>query len=46
MSGIFSECSSLSSLPDILKWNINKVEDMSYIFNLCPSLLSKPDIKK
>ena len=26
---MFSECSTLSSLPDISKWNINNVTDMS-----------------
>ena len=36
----------LSSLPDISKWNTNKVEDMSYIFSDCKSLLSLPDISK
>ena len=26
MSGMFFNCSSLSSLPDISKWNTNKVK--------------------
>ena len=32
MSGMFSECKSLSSLPDISKWNTNNVTNMSYMF--------------
>ena len=31
MSYMFSKCSSLLSLPDISKWNTNKVTDMSII---------------
>jgi len=44
MSYMFNFCSSLSSLPDISKWNIDKVENMSYMFSGCSSLLSLPDI--
>ena len=36
--------SSLKSLPDISKWNIYKVTDMSYMFYECSSLSSLPDI--
>ena len=43
---MFYECSSLSSLPDISKWNTNNVTDMSYIFFWCSSLSSLPDISK
>jgi len=32
-------------LPDISKWNTNKVTDMSYIFNKCSKLSSLPDIR-
>ena len=46
MSEIFEECSSLSSLPDISKWNTNNVIDMSWMFNDCSSLSSLPDISK
>ena len=46
MSFLFSNCSSLKSLPDISKWNINNVVDMSYIFENCSSLKSIPDISK
>ena len=46
MSYMFDGCSSLSSLPDISKWNTSNVKDMSYIFYGCSSLLSLPDISK
>ena len=46
MSFMFYECSSLSSLPDISKWNTNNVTNMISIFNRCSSLLSLPDISK
>ena len=46
MSYMFSECSSLSSLPDISKWNTNNVTDMSYLFNNCSSLSKLSDISK
>ena len=50
MSGMFSNCTSLSSLPDISKWNINNVIDMSYMFSRCSSLsffdISKWNINK
>ena len=39
MSGMFSECSSLSSLPDLSKWNTNNIIDMSYMFYEYLSLL-------
>jgi len=46
MMGIFHGCLSLLSLPDISKWNTNKINDMSEIFYGCSSLLSIPDISK
>ena len=46
MSFIFSDCTSLSSLSDISKWNTNNVTDMSYIFCECSSLSTLPDISK
>ena len=46
MSDMFSECSSLSSLPDISKWDTSKVINMSNIFSGCISLSSLPDISK
>ena len=46
MNHMFSGCSSLSSLPDISKWNINNITNMSYMFSGCESLSSIPDISK
>ena len=46
MSYMFEGCSSLSSLPDISKWNIDNVTDMSFMFNECKSLSSLTDISK
>ena len=46
MSYMFSECTSLKSLPDISKWNTNNVTDMSYMFFYCESLTPLPDISK
>ena len=43
-SRMFCLCSSLSSLPDISKWNIVNVNNMEYMFCGCKSLLSLPDI--
>ena len=43
---MFNNCKSLSSLPDISKWNTSNVENMSSIFNNCESLSSLPDISK
>jgi len=46
MSDMFSGCLSLSSLPDISKWNTNNVTNMSCMFSNCKSLSSLPDISK
>ena len=46
MNYLLNRCSSLSSIPDISKWNTNNVTDMSYLFNGCSSLSSLPDISK
>ena len=46
MSWMFSECSSLSSLPDISEWNTNNVTNMIAMFYKCSSLSSLPDISK
>ena len=40
MSYMFHRCRSLSSLPDISKWNTNKVTYMRYMFKGCSSLSS------
>ena len=36
---MFANCSSLSSLPDISKWNAIDVKDMDEMFKNCFSLL-------
>ena len=46
LSCMFFGCTSLSSLPNISKWNTNKVTNMSSMFNGCSSLSSLPDISK
>ena len=46
MRYLFYNCSSLISLPDISKWNTDKVTDISYLFYNCSSLISLPDISK
>ena len=43
MSWMFCGCSSLVSLPDISKWNINKVINMRNMFWGCKLLKSLPD---
>jgi len=43
---MFYGCSSLISLPDISKWNMNNNIDISYMFYGCSSLSSLPDISK
>ena len=44
MSHMFSNCSSLISLPDINKWETSKITNMNYLFFGCSSLSSLPDI--
>ena len=46
MSYMFSGCVSLESLPDISKWNLTNIEDVSDMFSRCKSLKSFPDISK
>ena len=46
MSEMFRGCESLSSLPDISKWNTSNVTEMSSMFFGCESLSSLPDISK
>ena len=43
---IFGGCSSLISLPNISKWNINNVNSMGTLFYKCSSLIKLPDISK
>ena len=44
LSGMFFNCSSLISLPDISGWNINNVSGINFMFYNCSSLKSLPDI--
>ena len=46
MGGMFFQCESLIELPDISKWNINKVSNMKSMFYNCYSLSSFPNISK
>ena len=46
MSCMFSQCSSLISLPDINKWNTINITNMGLIFAECSSLLYLPNISK
>ena len=43
---MFYNCSSLSSLPDISKWNTNNLIYSFLMFTKCISLISMPDISK
>ena len=44
--GIFSNCKSLISIPDISKWNISNIKIMDRMFENCSSLKSLPDLSK
>ena len=46
MSYMFYNCSSLTSLPDISKWDTSSVDNMSYMLYNRSSLPSLPDISK
>ena len=43
---IFSNCTSLISVPDLSKWNTNNIKDMFYLFSDCFTLPFLPDISK
>jgi len=43
---MFSVCRLLSSIPDISKWNITNLYNMSNLLSECSSLVSIPDIFK
>ena len=45
MISMFYGCSSLSSLPDISKWNTNNVTDMSYMLSGCSNTIFSKFIK-
>ena len=44
MNGIFHQCNSISSLPDISRWNIYKVINKNYMFSRFESLSSLSDL--
>ena len=46
MGYMFEGCSSLLSLPDISKWNINNVNDIKCMFSGCSSLSNLNGIHK
>ena len=46
ISYMFSNCTSLISLPDISNLDITKFTKLSYMFNNCQSLVSLPEISK
>ena len=46
INGLFFNCSSLLSLPDISKWKLKNIKKIDNIFKGCSSLLSFPDISK
>ena len=43
---LFCECKSLSCLPDLSKWNLDNIYELSDIFSGCKSQCSFPDISK
>ena len=44
ISGMFSSCSSLKSIPNISQWKTENITDLSSLFSGCSSLVSLPDI--
>ena len=44
MQSLFELCQSLKKLPDISKWNTDKVDDISNLFSECSSLETIPDL--
>ncbi len=40
MTGMFYNCNSLQSLPDISKWNTSNVTNMMFMFSECISLIN------
>ena len=43
---IFQECSLLSEIPDISKWNTENLINMNSLFYKCSNLISLPNISK
>ena len=46
MESLFSGCTSLIKVPDLSKWNSEKIDYMNYMFADCFSLANIPDISK
>ena len=46
MSYMFYGCNSLSSLPDLSKWNTSNVTNMNYMFDGCNKDLNYPIFDK
>ena len=46
LKSMFKGCSSLKYLPDLSKWNTEKVINISSMFDGCSSLFSLPNISK
>ena len=46
IDGIFSHCKLLKALPNISKWKLKNVVDMTQMFFSCESLNALPDISK
>ena len=46
LTNMFKECTSLLSLKDISKFNINNVTSLAGMFDGCSSLSSLPDLSK
>ena len=46
MNNMFSNCTTLQSLPDISKWNTKNIKNMNWMFSHCYGLKSLPDLYK
>ena len=46
MKYLFHGCSQLSSLPNIIKWNMSKVNNIDSMLYNCLSLVQLPDFSK
>ena len=43
---MFHQCSSLASIPNLSKWNINNVYEMNSFLEACSLLISLPNFSK
>ena len=46
MRGMFNNCSTLLSIPDLEKWNTSYLIDISKIFEGCDKINKKPLLKR